>query len=405
LPLEGGWQWSEPSKPPGMAQHGRVAMAAGILALCERLADAMPIKPVTELSDADTCPGSIEMGGFGKVEIVATKWNIADEPAGPVAVEGNKVIPHYHGRSYFATKCQPGQYDNKDYAAVPLLNKAMTFTTDLSEAGCGCNVALYLTSLHQNDQLSTCKDYYCDANIVCGVACAEIDIMEANRFAFLSTLHAADDRFGVGGGYGGGADDWSGPRDFKGEGSGPEEEQYGPTGKCVNTMKPFQVTSAFPMDYNENLMAMVITLWQTGMPCNLTYRVENYDGNSTIAAKGSNEGMQRLGEALYAGMTPIASLWGAADMTWMDGKGNDTLGACDTDSEMNCPNTVAMYNFYLEDLPPPKMPGWHNFSWIIGALIVLVAAVGFIYFLIPGSQDGTGKGEKLTEEETSDSAE
>ena len=53
-----------------------------------------------------------------------------------------------------------------------------------------------------NHDPTVCKDRYCDANSVCGVACVEIDLMEANRNAFVATVHTADDpngeSFGMG---------------------------------------------------------------------------------------------------------------------------------------------------------------------------------------------------------------
>jgi hypothetical protein len=61
---------------------------------------------------------------------------------------------------------------------------------------CDCNIALYLVSIGENsDPLTTDPDcgldpFYCDASNVCGRSCTEIDIMEANKYAFLSTLHS-----------------------------------------------------------------------------------------------------------------------------------------------------------------------------------------------------------------------
>ena len=77
-----------------------------------------------------------------------------------------------------------------------------TFTIDIHDVPCGYNAAVYFVPMTANSEPGTCN-YYCDANAICGVACAEIDIMEANRYAFRSTLHASTDPFGTGLGYGG----------------------------------------------------------------------------------------------------------------------------------------------------------------------------------------------------------
>merc|ERR1740138_1918305 len=143
------------------------------------------------------------------------------------------VVPHMGARAYFADACTAGTYDHAQYLALKLLGKQLVYTVDMSGAGCGCNAAFYLVPMRQNDKPSSCNDYYCDANSVCGVACAEIDIQEANQYAWHSTLHTSDDHSGKGAGYGGGpGDSWDGPRDFT-------WQQYGPGAECIDTTKPF----------------------------------------------------------------------------------------------------------------------------------------------------------------------
>jgi len=184
-----------------------------------------------------TCPGSIDIPGFGQVALVNAERNVPGEPVGPVEVRhrgGRRAVaPGERGRTYFGESCANGTHNPSRYTAVPLLGRTLRFTTDISWVGCGCNAALYLVSLQQNSRVSRCFASYCDADSVCGVPCAEIDLQEANMHAWHSTLHTADDGSGIGAGYGGG-ESWDGHRDWT-------MEDYAPNGICIETSKPFQV--------------------------------------------------------------------------------------------------------------------------------------------------------------------
>ncbi|CAK0840691.1 unnamed protein product [Prorocentrum cordatum] len=295
---------------------GPVLVAAGLARACAAAASA-------------SCPGSFPVEGYGDVELVPTGWIGPESKFRPVNVKGGSLEAHMDARAYFANACTPGKYDNTQYVALNLLGKAMRYTTDVSGAGCGCNAAFYLTSMAQNKAPSECGDHYCDANNVCGQDCAEIDIQEANQFAWHSTLHAATDSSGLGAGYGGG-DGWDGPRDWG-------KEDYAPRSRCIDTDLPFQVEVSFPVDEKGVLRSMDVTLSQGG--CDLRVGVGAYEGNGELT------------EALQAGMTPIVSYWSANDMLWMDGVGEDKQGPCSRDDVSKCTELVRFYNFSVSELP------------------------------------------------------
>mmetsp|Transcript_123670 Transcript_123670/g.276241 ORF Transcript_123670/g.276241 Transcript_123670/m.276241 type:complete len:646 (-) Transcript_123670:81-2018(-) len=273
-----------------------------------------------------TCPGTFNMIGHGKVSLVPTGWPKVD---GLMPIVEGAIVPHMGGRAYFANTCTAGHYDHKQYLALNLLGKTMSFTTDMSKSGCGCNAALYLVSMAQNTHPSECNDYYCDANNVCGESCAEIDIQEANMYAWHSTLHSWSDRAGKGSGFGGG-NGWEGPRDWA-------AEDYAPGGRCIDTMSPFDVAVSFPVDAQGQLVAMSVVLSQKGSPCDLRAEVRDYPG------------MRELSGALAAGMMPAVSYWSSKDMLWLDGRGTDSKGPCKVDLEKPCADAVRFYNFTIED--------------------------------------------------------
>jgi len=235
-----------------------------------------------------------------------------------VELQSDRLVPHMWGRTYFGNACSEGQFDHKQFAAFKLLGRTLKYSVNLRNQGCGCNVALYLVSMRQNPTLGGCCDYYCDANSVCGVNCAEIDIQEANLYAWRSTLHVAHDSGGAGDGFGGGR-------------SAFPAGQYGPGVACIDTNAPFQVACSFPTNFAGNLTSMDVKLSQNG--CQLSVSVKYADDTN----------MQLLKQALAEGMTPVASLWKSSGMGWLD------TPPCLVDNASACPGTTEFYDFSVTD--------------------------------------------------------
>jgi hypothetical protein len=279
------------------------------------------------------CPGKLQMDGHGPVSLTSTGWNTSLGIRRVDISPTQEILTHRESRVYFADTCNDGEYDPSKYMRLNLLNKTLRYRSDLSGAGCGCNAAFYLTSMGHNPNRSECFDYYCDANNVCGESCAEIDIQEANLYAWHSTLHTPFDHGGYAAGYGGGVTStWNGPRTWT-----PAE--FGPDAKCIDSTKPIEVAVSFMTNKSGVLAAMIVTLSQVphGL-CSLSLILDKYDG------------MEELTHALKAGMTPIVSYWASNDMVWLDGVGKDNLGTCGSDDASKCPDSVKWSDFVVEDL-------------------------------------------------------
>jgi len=291
-----------------------------------------PLPPWSKPDDLKKCPGTIQMSGYGPVQIIKAGVNTPGVDVGEVEVAGD-VRCHMEGRTYFGDTCSRS-YSNSEYLSLHLLGKTLKYTVDLSGSACGCNAAFYLVSMHQNNEVSDCNDYYCDANKVCGVRCAEIDIQEANMHAWYSTLHVQDDGSGKGSGFGAYHNQF-------------DATQYGIGGSCIDTQLPFEVAASFPIDVNGHLRAMKITLSQQGKTCPLSFQVDGY-------SPAGRDGMQELSEALAAGMTPVISYWGKGlngnAMQWMDGLGPNGQGPCAKEHANSCGPSVAFSNFAVTDV-------------------------------------------------------
>ena len=324
----------------------------------------------TLITSGLTLPGS-STGGSDRLELArntggGTASCCAQHPvAAPARVLGSSIqvglLPledskasRNGGRVYLSDACEEGAPSATNYAGLKLLGNTLSVTVDLSGALCGCNVAFYLGYLRGSPAAGRCdNDWYCEyvdaagleprvapilavslpatpcraadrptfesrrwhsANEVCGTRCAEIDIMEANVFAFHSALHEATDNAGEVNGIGGSA-----------ELDGILPGEYGPGSPKIDTRSPFRLHAFFKADaHTKEFASMKVSLEQEERL--VTFSVSPGVWQSAqINTLGSVH--SSMTEALKQGMTPIFSYWSAGYMGWLDS------GPCDEESE------------------------------------------------------------------------
>mmetsp|Transcript_113667 Transcript_113667/g.326702 ORF Transcript_113667/g.326702 Transcript_113667/m.326702 type:complete len:717 (-) Transcript_113667:71-2221(-) len=350
---EKGQLWAVSGLPLNkFAKEGRSEAPSASLATSEELALAM--STMASPKEQLRCPGVLHVQGLGDV---ALNNLVGEGPDGvklgaPLAVGrgGDEVVPTMWTRTYFGQSCQSDGYDPSRYLAINFLGRTFKYTADISGLGCGCNAALYLTSMRQNREPSEGKDFYCDAAKVGGVPCGEIDVQEANQFAWLSTMHAYNatwgengaDRLGQSMGFGG-SNGHAASRDWT-------AVDYGPGARCIDTQRPFQVSTSFHTNAAGDFAGWEVVLSQDG--CELRAKTSEYivAGQSNVLLVEHRDGLRELGHDLRAGMTPIISYWKSKDMLWMDGVGDDGQGPCVADRPHECPHAVRFYDFSIEAL-------------------------------------------------------
>eukprot|EP00039_Didymoeca_costata_P019751 m.338776 g.338776 ORF g.338776 m.338776 type:complete len:346 (-) comp18542_c0_seq1:128-1165(-) len=200
-----------------------------------------------------------------------------------IEISGNKLVMQYGPRVYFGDKCTDSM--EKDmFKIVNWEGRSFSYTVDMSQVGCACNVAVYLVSMPAMN-ITKCGDYYCDANYVCGVGCPEMDIQEANREAFHVTPHKCD-----------GDQPPYQNCDRGGCGTKVDIDKFGPGKSVIDTNHPFQV--------NISMSAYAV---------------------STTLSQGAGRSMHlandcSLGNHFANGMVVTLSSWGgpAKEMSWLD---------------------------------------------------------------------------------------
>lgn len=189
-----------------------------------------------------------------------------------------------------------------------LLGGQVEYDMDLSQSSCSCNAALYLVSMpgkdwNGNPDPSSGGDYYCDANKVGGVFCTEIDIMEANTYAWQTTPHNCDAPTNKGhyNNCDGSGKGWMNFHNLN--------LDYGP-GRGINTQQKFHVKSGFQKS-GDRLTRFSIELSQNGHTVSHSIGDGDVPGGYFDSIKGD----------LERGMTFAISNWGSDwnTMQWLDG--------------------------------------------------------------------------------------
>jgi hypothetical protein len=279
-----------------------------------------------------SCQNSVIAGSL-PVSILGTAINFTvpqsgGTKTGGVGISGSTLKLSHGVRAYFGSQCvnsfQPTMYSN---ALPPLLGRTLSFSVDLSQAGCACNAALYLVAMpaydsSNNPDPTKCGDYYCDANNVCGIYCPEIDIMEANNRAYQATPHKCN---APNGHYypscdGGGC----GRNTYR-----LNPNAFGPgSSYTINTQSQFSVN---------------VTFGESGGQLNRITTILSQDGKTFTLTHDDSCGsgyLESLTAPLQAGMVVALSYWGdtASTMSWLDIPPCSSSENCNTNTQFTVSN-------------------------------------------------------------------
>ena len=226
-----------------------------------------------------------------------------------IQVNGSSVTLHGGGRAYLGDTDSDTFFPHSFYQ-VPLLGKSLSFDVDIKDVGCSCNGALYFVSMPgynaaEQPDPGEQQDYYCDANMVGGTFCPEMDAMEANKFAMASVIHTCQSP----------APHYYSLCDRHGCGKNildVNKDLYGP-GKKIDTNKPFTLSVSF-VTQKSKLTAVNNRISQ--------------GSQSVIFSTCNPDYLQSMGAAV-SGIVLTLSLWGADNggMSWLDDK-SGCQGAC-----------------------------------------------------------------------------
>lgn len=218
-----------------------------------------------------------------------------------------------------------------------VLGKTLSFTVDLSSAGCGCNAAFYFVQMPGFSSSGAIVpgpnyDGYCDAQGYPSY-CPETDIFEANTAGAQFTAHGCTATTNAATG----TTSYS-SCDSGGYNSNPTcgtTTAYGPGSTyTIDTTKSFTVSTSFPVDSSGSLTDMQTTLTQGSNSLSYSLAKSGRAGSYSLATT-----LASTTAAFKLGMVPVVSFWGksSGEMSWLDTFNSQNLcqacASCAVDSK------------------------------------------------------------------------
>jgi len=138
------------------------------------------------------------------------------------------------------------------------------------------------------------------------------DIFEANAYGYQATMHSCTGSAVSGGTYYTSCD---GPGTYMNFGD-LSKTSYGPSSAyTINTLQPYSVSTAFPVDSTGTLTDMITTLSQGTQSVSFSMLKNGVQAGSVTVANT----LAKMSVAIGAGMVPVVSSWAySSNMQWLD---------------------------------------------------------------------------------------
>jgi len=213
-----------------------------------------------------------------------------------------------------------------DWSYFSLLGKTLSWDVDLSNVPCGLNATFYSVYLSQGmGYRDACATFF---------SATELDFMEANRYAWHTTMHCAPNDCGGAPpmGFGGTISD---PRylfhDLSGQQTDPKRV-YGPGEEyTINTLMPFHASITFGLDGTGNLSTTSVKLTQGSNAIGQQYDASNEQYKGWLAKLG-----QQMTCDTGKGNVLVWSLW-TGGLNWLESP------PCGNGSNPKCTATSCQY--------------------------------------------------------------